>query len=151
MRHLLIFVAGVLFSAGLMISGMINPAKVIGFLDIFGSWDPSLAFVMGGAVCIYALGLRFVLKRPKPLYADRFSLPTRADIDKELVGGAILFGFGWGLAGFCPGPAIAALGVAPGQALIFVATMLAGMYVARLVLRHQASGARSAASPDSRK
>ncbi len=135
MRLLVVFFTGALFSAGLMISGMINPAKVIGFLDIFGDWDPSLAFVMGFAVLVYAIGLCLVLKRPKPLFEDSFSLPEGSVIDRKLVGGAILFGVGWGLVGFCPGPAIAALGAVPGQAAIFVAAMLLAMSATRLIQR----------------
>lgn len=135
MRLLVVFFTGALFSAGLMISGMINPAKVIGFLDIFGDWDPSLAFVMAFAVLVYAIGLRLVLKRPKPLFEDSFSLPEGSVIDRKLVGGAILFGVGWGLVGFCPGPAIAALGAVPGQAAIFVAAMLLAMSATRLIQR----------------
>ncbi|ANG64112.1 hypothetical protein A8C75_17630 [Marinobacterium aestuarii] len=135
MRLLMVFLTGALFSAGLMISGMINPAKVIGFLDVFGDWDPSLAFVMAFAVLVYAIGLRFVLKRPKPLFEASFSLPKGSVIDRKLVGGAILFGIGWGLVGLCPGPAIAALGAAPGQAAIFVVAMLAGMLATRMLQR----------------
>ncbi|MBL4597020.1 MAG: YeeE/YedE family protein [Robiginitomaculum sp.] len=133
MKLFTIFLAGIIFSAGLMISGMINPQKVIGFLDIFGDWDPSLAFVMGGAVLVNAIGIRFVLRRKKPLFETKFSLPTRTDIDVRLVAGAVLFGIGWGLVGLCPGPAIAVLGAAPQKALVFVAAMIVGMYGARFI------------------
>ncbi|MCP8688108.1 DUF6691 family protein [Marinobacterium sedimentorum] len=135
MHLFVIFLTGALFSAGLMVSGMINPAKVIGFLDIFGVWDPSLAFVMAFAVIVYGIGLRLVLRRPKPLFEARFFLPEGLLIDRRLVGGAILFGIGWGLVGFCPGPAIAALGAAPGQAAIFVAAMLLATSATRKLQR----------------
>jgi len=109
MREIASLICGVLFGLGLAISGMINPAKVIGFLDITGAWDPSLAFVMGGAVLVTATAFRFILKRPNPVLADTFQLPTRRDFDKHLIAGAAIFGAGWGLAGLCPGPAIASL------------------------------------------
>jgi uncharacterized membrane protein YedE/YeeE len=135
MRLLMVFLTGALFSAGLMVSGMINPAKVIRFLDIFGDWDPSLAFVTAVAVIVYGIGLHLVLKRSKPLFEASFSLPEGSVIDRKLVGGAILFGAGWGLVGFCPGPAIAALGAAPGQAAIFVVAMLLAMSATRMLQR----------------
>lgn len=127
MPNLVAFVAGLLFSAGLIFSGMINPAKVVGFLDLFGDWDPSLAFVMAGAVAVNFIGHRLVLRRARPFFADGFAIPTRKDIDRELIIGASLFGIGWGLVGLCPGPAIAALGVAPASASVFVAAMFVGM------------------------
>ncbi|MEM8836785.1 MAG: DUF6691 family protein [Pseudomonadota bacterium] len=133
MNHLVLFIAGLLFSFGLIVSGMINPAKVIAFLDVFGNWDPSLAFVMAGAVIVNVFGFRLVTKRANPLFAEGFSIPTRSDIDRNLVVGASLFGIGWGLIGLCPGPAIAALSAAPGDAFIFVVAMLAGMIVARMM------------------
>lgn len=131
MKHLIIYFAGLLFSFGLIVSGMINPQKVIGFLDLFGDWDPSLAFVMAGAVIVNFFGFRLVTQRPKPFFAEGFSVPTRADIDRDLLFGASLFGIGWGLVGLCPGPAMAALSAAPGKAVIFVAAMLVGMTLAR--------------------
>lgn len=124
-------IAGLLFGAGLMISGMINPAKVIGFLDVFGAWDPSLAFVMLGGVAITAIGYRTVLRRSQPLFEPGFILPTRRDIDLPLLLGAGLFGIGWGLGGYCPGPALAGLGFGSVETLGFVGTMLLGMFVAR--------------------
>ena len=127
MRHVIVFFAGLVFSAGLIVSGMINPAKVIGFLDLFGDWDPSLAFVMTGAVAVNFVGHRFVTRRARPFFADGFTIPTRKDIDRELIIGASLFGVGWGLVGLCPGPAIAALGASPASAAVFVSAMLAGM------------------------
>jgi uncharacterized membrane protein YedE/YeeE len=121
------FSAGVLFGAGLTISQMVNPRKVTDFLDLFGNWDPSLAFVMGGALAVTALGYQLVLRRPQPLFVSEFHLPTSQRIDARLIGGAALFGVGWGLAGFCPGPAVASLGYGLWQSVVFVSAMLAGM------------------------
>jgi len=123
--------AGLLFGAGLSISGMINPAKVIGFLNIAGAWDPSLAFVMLGGVAVTALGYRVVLRRSQPLFVPSFTLPTRRDIDPLLLIGAVLFGIGWGLGGYCPGPALAGVGFGNIETIAFVAAMLAGMLAAR--------------------
>jgi uncharacterized membrane protein YedE/YeeE len=119
--------AGLLFGLGLVVSGMVNPAKVLGFLDIAGAWDPSLAFVMAGAIPVAMIGFRLGARRAAPLCAPRFSTPVRKPVDAKLVGGAVLFGLGWGLAGFCPGPALAALGVGGWKAALFVAAMLGGM------------------------
>lgn len=132
-KHISAFLIGLLFSLGLVISGMINPGKVLGFLDVFGAWDPSLAFVMGGAVIVNFIGLKIVLKRPNPLFEAGFSIPTRNDIDRDLVGGSVLFGIGWGLVGLCPGPAIASLGATPEKTIAFVVAMLVGMITARMV------------------
>ena len=123
---------GLLFGAGLVISGMSDPAKVLNFLDLFGTWDPSLAFVMGGAVIVAFIGYRLVLARPAPLAADRFHLPTRNDIDARILTGPAIFGVGWGLGGFCPGPALTALGLGATGTLAFVPAMLLGMWAARL-------------------
>lgn len=123
--------AGLLFGVGLSLSGMINPAKVIGFLDIAGAWDPSLAFVMLGAVGVTAIGYKVTLRRGAPLLEPGFSLPSRRDLDAPLLIGAALFGAGWGLAGYCPGPAIAGLGFAKIETVAFVAAMLVGMIAAR--------------------
>lgn len=131
MKHLIVFLAGLLFSSGLIVSGMINPQKVIGFLDLFGSWDPSLAFVMAGAVAVNFFGFRLVTRKPNPLYSEKFDIPSRADLDLELIAGASLFGVGWGLVGLCPGPAVAALSASPSKAAIFVVAMLIGMTLAR--------------------
>ena len=122
---------GLLFGLGLVISGMSDPAKVLNFLDLLGSFDPSLAFVMGGAVLVAFLGFRLVLARPAPLMAPRFQLPTRTDIDARLIVGPALFGIGWGLGGFCPGPAFTALGLGATGTLVFLPAMLAGMWAAR--------------------
>lgn len=125
--------AGLVFGLGLTISQMINPAKVLGFLDIAGNWDPSLLFVMGGALVTTMAGYRFVLRAPKPMFADRFRLPTRKDIDGRLVGGAALFGIGWGLVGLCPGPALAGLTIGGLQSWVFVAAMVAGIGLSKLI------------------
>ena len=121
------FVSGVLFGAGLTISQMVNPRKVTDFLDFFGNWDPSLAFVMGGALLVTALGFQIVLRRSHPLFVAEFHLPSGKRIDAPLVGGAALFGVGWGLAGFCPGPAVASLAYGLWQSVVFVAAMVIGM------------------------
>jgi hypothetical protein len=126
--------SGVLFGVGLVIAGMTQPAKVLGFLDFFGDWDPSLAFVMGGATLIYFVGYRLVVRRGRPLFDSKLHLPTRRDIDLPLVLGAVLFGAGWGLAGYCPGPAFVSLGSASSTSVLFVAMMLLGMAVHRLSL-----------------
>lgn len=133
---------GLIFGTGIAVSGMANPAKVLNFFDVAGTWDPSLAFVMGGALAVTFVGYRFVLKRPAPVFDRRFHLPARRDIDLPLIGGSALFGVGWGVTGFCPGGAIPALGLGSGQALVFVASMVAGILLARL-LRSVASRRRS--------
>jgi uncharacterized protein len=120
-------VSGLLFGLGLTISQMINPAKVIAFLDLFGNWDPSLAFVMAGAIPVAALGYQIARRRPAPLCAPAFAMPAAAGIDRRLVMGAIIFGVGWGLVGYCPGPALASLGFGNGSSFLFVAAMLLGM------------------------
>ena len=126
-QKLVAFVAGVVFAVGLGISGMTNPAKVIGFLDVTGAWDPSLAFVMGGAIGIHVLVAQWAKKAQRPLWADAFVLPTRADIDGRLLAGAALFGLGWGTAGYCPGPALVSLVGLTTGALTFCASMIAGI------------------------
>ncbi|MFM1814142.1 MAG: hypothetical protein RLZ98_837 [Pseudomonadota bacterium] len=128
-------VSGLLFGAGLTISQMINPAKVIGFLDFAGNWDPTLAVVMGAALAVSAIGFRFVKQLANPLAAHNFQLPTRRDIDFNLIAGAVLFGVGWGLAGYCPGPAIAGLAMGMWQIAAFVAAMIGGMLAAKVLLR----------------
>lgn len=125
--------SGTVFGAGLTIGGMTDPARVRGFLDLFGNWDPTLAFVMGGAVLVMAVAWLIQRRMPRPVFAEGFSLPDRSDITARLVGGSALFGIGWGIAGLCPGPGFAALAIAPGSAAIFVAAMLAGMLVVRLM------------------
>jgi hypothetical protein len=140
MREFASLICGALFGSGLGISGMINPAKVIDFLDITGAWDPSLAFVMGGAVLVTATAFRFILKRPNPVLADTFQLPTRQDFDKHLIAGAAIFGVGWGLAGLCPGPAIASLAFMDVRIVIFVIALIAGSLIAKHKLFVQTNG-----------
>jgi uncharacterized membrane protein YedE/YeeE len=126
--------SGLLFGLGLIVSQMVNPAKVLGFLDVFGNWDPSLAFVMGGAVAVSALGTVLARRRGGPVLSSRLEIPTRRDLDPRLIVGAALFGIGWGLVGLCPGPALTAISFGPWQVLVFVAAMIAGMGVFRIVL-----------------
>jgi hypothetical protein len=128
-------VSGVLFGAGLALSGMTDPAKVLGFLDIAGRWDPSLLFVLGGAVGVTAIAFRIVLRRPRPALDARFHLPSQKDIDPALVFGSALFGIGWGLSGYCPGPAVALLAAPGSDAVSFLAAMLAGVALHRFVVR----------------
>ncbi|XXK28629.1 DUF6691 family protein [Arenicellales bacterium nBUS_45] len=133
MGLLMIFLSGVLFALGLGISGMTQPEKIVSFLNVVGEWDPSLIFVMLGASMTYLTGYRFILKRPKPILAKSFSLPTRRDIDLPLVFGSLLFGLGWGLVGFCPGPALVALVTGYDSVLIFVLAMGFGMYAFEVI------------------
>ena len=127
------FAAGLVFGLGLIVSRMIDPAKVLAFLDVAGAWDPSLALVMGSALGVAAIGYRVVLGRPKPVWAERFHLPTKKHLDAPLLAGSALFGIGWGLVGLCPGPALTDLTIAPRPILAFVAAMAAGMILARMV------------------
>ncbi len=126
-RILVALFAGTLFGLGLAVSGMMNPQKVIGFLDVAGEWDPTLIFVMGGALLVTFPAFRVILKRPRPIFADGFALPTKSALDARLLGGATLFGVGWGLSGFCPGPAVAALATGLTPVFAFVAAMVGGM------------------------
>ena len=129
------FVGGFVFALGLGISGMTDANKVIGFLNLAGDWDPSLAFVMVGAIGVHLSLYRLILRRQSPLFADRFHIPTRRDISPSLVGGAALFGVGWGLGGFCPGPGLVSLAGFGSSAVVFVVFMLSGMALQRLVHR----------------
>lgn len=132
MRFLVSLIGGTTFGAGLALGGMANPARVRGFLDVLGDWDPTLAFVMGGAVVVMATVWRIVPSMVKPLLDDNFHIPSRTDLDPRLVGGAALFGIGWGIAGLCPGPGFAALAIEPASAAIFVVAMMAGILLVRL-------------------
>lgn len=129
MKNLLTFLAGLGFGIGLIISGMTNPAKVIGFLDLFGQWDPSLMFVMMGAIFVTFFGFRFVEMRRKTVFDEPLHLPGKTHINKELIIGSMVFGAGWAIAGLCPGPALVAIGSGNEQAVIFVLAMLVGMYI----------------------
>lgn len=134
MREMLVpLAAGTIFGAGLTIGGMTDPARVRGFLDLFGNWDPTLAFVMGGAVLVMALAWAVQRTMRRPVFAQGFSLPDRNDLTPRLVGGSALFGIGWGVAGLCPGPGFAALAIDAPSAAIFLAAMLGGMVVTRLI------------------
>lgn len=135
MRRISEFLVGLLFGIGLIVSGMTDPGKVLGFLDILGNWDPSLAFVMGGAILVGVLGFTVARKRTTALLGDPLQLPTSNHIDKRLVLGGLLFGAGWGVAGFCPGPAIVSLGAGQPKAAVFVAAMLAGMAIFEIAER----------------
>lgn len=131
MRLLTAFLIGSVFGLGISISGMANPAKVLNFFDIAGTWDPSLMFVMGGALITTFVGYRLVLGRSSPMLAARFQVPTRRDLDPSLIGGSALFGIGWGIAGFCPGGALPALGTGQTEVFIFTAALLGGIMIAR--------------------
>lgn len=126
-------VSGSTFGAGLTVSGMTDPVRVRGFLDVFGEWDPTLVFVMGGAVLVMAAAWRVQARMAHPLFGEKFSLPDRSDLDPRLIGGSILFGVGWGIAGLCPGPALSSLALSPVSVLPFVAAMLAGMALQHLL------------------
>ncbi|MGN6653046.1 DUF6691 family protein [Trinickia sp.] len=139
MRPLSAFAAGLLFGLGLIVSHMADPAKVLGFLDLAGRWDPSLAFVMGGAVAVGTLAFAFARRRTTSLLGAPMSWPTGTHIDRPLLVGSALFGIGWGLAGFCPGPALVAASSGQPRGILFVAAMLAGMALHGLFARHRAA------------
>ena len=129
------FAAGLLFGLGLLLSGMADPGKVKGFLDLAGAWDPSLAFVMAGAIGVGFLAFRLGARRAQSFFGGAMRIPMARDIDLPLVAGSLVFGIGWGLAGFCPGPALVALGAGYDKAFVFVLALLAGMLAARLLRR----------------
>jgi uncharacterized membrane protein YedE/YeeE len=131
MRLLTTYLIGLVFGLGIVISGMANPAKVLNFFDIAGTWDPSLAFVLGGAVLTTFVGYKFVLRRPAPMFETMFSLPFRTELDWKLIGGSAVFGIGWGIAGFCPGAALPVLGTGKLSVIIFVVSLVAGMLLAK--------------------
>ena len=133
MGRLAILISGLLFGAGVTISGMVNPMKILNFLDIFGPWDATLIFVMGAGLLVTILGYQIIFKRKAPLFATSFRLPTSQDIDAKLLGGAALFGLGWGLSGFCPGPAIASLVFGRTESITFVIAMAVGMIVTKQI------------------
>lgn len=146
------FAAGLLFGIGLLLSGMTQPAKVVGFLDVLGGWDPSLALVMIGAIATHSLAYLAVSRRQGPLWGGRWAIPSRRDIDTRLLAGAALFGAGWGLGGYCPGPALTSAVSGSAPTLLFVASMLAGMWLFALWEAASAGAtkpeARAAAKPD---
>ncbi len=135
MRHLSTYLIGLIFGVGISMSGMANPAKVINFFDVAGSWDPSLALVMGSAVIVAFVGYRLVLSRPSPVYGPVFDLPTNRRIDARLIGGSATFGIGWGIAGFCPGGALPALGTLDPRVALFVIALIGGLFAARAAMR----------------
>ena len=145
MRLVAAYLIGLVFGIGISISGMANPAKVLNFFDVAGAWDPSLIFVMGGALIVTAVGYRLVLRKPAPIMAVRFDLPTNRALDARLLGGAAVFGIGWGIAGFCPGGALPALGTGRTEVFVFVAALLAGIFAARAVMRLTATRTATAA------
>lgn len=138
--------SGLLFGIGLGIAGMTQPAKVVAFLDLFGAWDPSLAFVMAGAIAVHAIAYRLVRRRARPLFDVRFHLPTRTDLDRRLLVGSALFGIGWGIGGYCPGPGLVSLVTLGSNALVFVLAMTTGM-----LLQHAFGGNPSVSAPDGSK
>ena len=135
LAHITEFLAGLLFGLGLILSGMTDPGKVLGFLDLFGLWDPSLALVMGGAIAVGLVAFTVAKKRSMSLLGGAMQLPTQKQIDKRLVIGSLLFGAGWGVAGFCPGPALVSMASGQPKALIFVLAMLAGMALYEVLMR----------------
>ena len=139
MRLTTAFIIGLIFGVGISLSGMANPAKVLNFFDIAGTWDPSLALVMGGALATAFVGYRLVFRRPAPVLDGGFHLPTATVIDARLIGGSALFGVGWGISGFCPGGALPALGTGGGDVFAFVAALIAGLFIARALQSWQAT------------
>lgn len=133
MGKLATLLSGLLFGTGLTISGMVNPMKILNFLDIFGPWDATLMLVMGAGLVVTLLGYQIIFKRNAPLFTSSFRLPTSEDIDVQLLGGAALFGLGWGLSGFCPGPAIASLVFGKTESITFVIAMAAGMIITKQI------------------
>jgi uncharacterized membrane protein YedE/YeeE len=138
--------SGLVFGYGLALSGMTNPDKVLDFLDVAGDWDPSLLFVLGGAVVIFAIAFRFILRRSRPLFAQRFELPSARDIDGPLVVGAVLFGIGWGISGYCPGPAVASLAAPNWETWVFLPAVLVGALLHRLTIFSPPDTARTRAA-----
>jgi len=136
MKNVLALISGLVFGFGLILSGMANPAKVIGFLDIAGSWDPSLAFVMGGAIAIGFFAFKYAETRDTTLLGEELNLPRNNTIDKRLIGGSLVFGAGWGLGGFCPGPGLVSLGMGYAGGIIFALSMVVGMLAFELIQKN---------------
>ncbi|MEC7948964.1 MAG: DUF6691 family protein [Myxococcota bacterium] len=147
LRNLSHAAAGLLFAAGLGLAGMTQPTKVVGFLDVLGDWDPSLAFVMVGGILTHMALYRFIVRRPSPLMADAFRIPTRRDITPRLVVGSAMFGAGWAIAGFCPGPSLVSAGAGAPTGLLFLGAMLGGMALFQLYDRRAPQGTPPAARP----
>ena len=138
MKMIFALFTGLVFGTGIAVSGMMNPAKVLNFFDLAGTWDPSLAFVMAGALLVTFTGYRLAWRRSAPLFGNRFQLPTSTAIDAQLVGGSALFGVGWGIAGFCPGAAIPALGTGRWEVALFLVAVIAGFGLRRLLFGQSA-------------
>ncbi|MGB0447126.1 MAG: DUF6691 family protein [Pseudomonadales bacterium] len=130
-RLITALIAGIIFGAGLVVSEMVNPVKVQGFLNIFGNWDPSLILVMGGAVVVTLISSRFILRRVAPMFTDSFELPVSTIIDRRLILGAVLFGLGWGLSGYCPGPGLVNALINPNEAIVFIPALLIGAWIGK--------------------
>jgi len=145
MRLIVTYLIGVIFGTGIALSGMANPAKVLNFFDVAGTWDPSLAFVMGGALLTAAIGYRLVFGRGRPFFEGRFALPSGRNIDARLIAGSATFGIGWGIAGFCPGGALPALGTGLPEVFIFTGAMIAGILGARALQSWSRPGDKAAA------
>ena len=143
MKLLYALFTGLIFGTGIAISGMMDPAKVLNFFDVAGTWDPSLAFVMGGAVIVTFVGYRLVWRRKSPLFGGRFQVPTSTVLDRNLIGGSALFGIGWGIAGFCPGAAIPALGTGRWEVALFLVAVFCGFVLRRLLVNLAPKGATS--------
>lgn len=135
MKHLGTYLIGLIFGVGISMSGMANPAKVLNFFDVAGSWDPSLALAMGGAVTVAFLGYRLVLSRPRTAFEPTFDIPTNRRIDARLISGSALFGVGWGIAGFCPGGALPAIGTLDPRVVLFVIALIGGLLMATAAMR----------------
>lgn len=149
MKHVITYLIGLIFGIGISISGMASPAKVLNFFDVFGTWDPSLALVMGGALIVAAIGYRIVFRRPAPVFEPVFNVPNNRVIDKKLIGGSVVFGIGWGIAGFCPGGALPALGTGRYEVIVFFAALVAGILIARAMMRIDFGGSAGAATSKS--
>lgn len=135
MKLIVTYLIGLVFGLGISISGMANPSKVVNFFDVAGTWDPSLAFVMGGAVIVAGIGYRLVFRRKAPLFEPDFDIPTSRVIDTKLIGGSAIFGIGWGISGFCPGAALPVIGTGKIDVLIFLAALVVGILIARALMR----------------
>lgn len=144
MKLIAVYLVGVIFGVGIAISGMANPAKVLNFFDIAGTWDPSLIFVMGGALVTTFIGYKLVFGRSAPVFESEFNVPNSRIIDRKLVGGSAVFGIGWGIAGFCPGGALPALGTGRWEVFAFVAALLAGVFIAKTLQRRAVTRLASA-------
>jgi len=142
-KYISILVAGVIFGLGLAVSGMTHAAKVLGFLDVTGNWDPSLLLVLGGAVAVTVIAFRLILRRPAPVLEDKFKLPAAKVIDGPLVVGAAIFGIGWGISGYCPGPGIALLAAPGWETWVFIPAVLAGAFLHKALTSSPAGVVRS--------